>query len=1043
MVMAGVDLQDFVNTLNKIMGEYGTSQSVRTMKMEDLNQAMDFMKAVLTDVAVNAEERNVEKYNILAKQDKVEGMTYDEWVEDKQKKQDEIKEGKKVASVVNTGEKVKKLVSLVNLQKERLRERLTELDAEYVGNESDPVYKEKRKEIDDILNLDATIMDEQGLKDLNNIINNIVNDGNHFAAGRLLSFWKDAHGTTAKLIAHKMRIRYAKLKSARTLSGLLAAMTWNTEDQAKLRDMLIADTATPAKAVARMFYGGNNIKEPIAKAVEKLLAKFKDNAHISINKVGVFQLLNQAMEVLPSITVMQSDSKLPAKVERSQEPVKTKEQSFKDILSNLIAGTKNRYEVGKANNANGKNIVANNHMEAALLTLDAMKQMGLINGYTIQGNEILVEENENASLDKLYDQLSGAEQELYSFIRDKFNDEKFKSQVRHTSESVHGILWDDIDNYAPRIAVPMSRESATAQKQIENIGNGDFSGTSTKKVGVRPSDRFMQRGQLANPKEYFYSTDSVNNFMTAYYESNYSIRGARALKAASYVFNSGDFKDFVNGVYNQSAYGYKDEFGIANNKSGKSQYNELLERFAKILTDTVSPPFLHKDTRSFSKKTADWVASGITSTVLKTSTQLVKQLLPNFGSGFSVYGGPASIKSVEVLTSIMHSKEHAEALSTFMDYFEGDFRSAMGEEILDELNRILNEPKGAYAVMLKASSFKDKYSPAKLGDIILKKSDRGAYAQSVIAAYIYHEVKAGRLKSAADFDIFDAAKNINRTAVAFALNSAEMLNNSSLAAERAPVTRVRENDELSFGGLFNSLFLKGFSLNAAMQAENNIRIATTRNPHVTAVEKRQAALRASTYILQVGIFNALKIAVISPSLTWAGGQVAELLMGITPDGETPEEEEKRKEENFKKFWWTYAADALIGWAPSPVEWTVKEGTNSAIDLINNFKDKNDKLKKPFYVDGLSMGTAGLMGSLGSSYVDALKTRKDKGLTNDTNAALDKLDFAKAAAITLGQGDALQLIYGMERSIKRSGAKHGTSRSSGSSWQSSWKGSWSK
>jgi hypothetical protein len=1032
IAMTGGDLKQFTESLNTIMKEYGGAQVVRELTKNNLEYMVNKMKVILSDVAVHLEQKSVDKYNLLASKGKVNGMAYDEWMEDKQDKLNLNKLNQKTVNSANKGKPMDKLLGLIRLQKERLQEALKELNQRFLDEPNDSDYLFQKKIAQELIDMDIDVLNEEGAMEMNNIINNIINDGNYFNSGRFLSFWKDAHQVNKENMNLPMRIRYAAAKKARSLATLFLSLTYNEKDAGKLREQLFSPVSEAATKAQRIMYGyGNN--QGVIHDVHNILKKFgKDNHHIKRSKVGIFQFLNQAASTDPEVKVSTDPHALEARLNMPEsEPGKSKEQDFRDRLQSIINGSvKGLYQLGMDNEDNG-GATAKGLKDNALATADALVQMGLIEGYTTGSKGIEVQEIEGVSLDKLYDKLDNAEKELYEYIKDKFADDEFLKAMKRTAESVHGMLWEGKENYAPQIAKRYNNDKGSAQKTIEDIGNGDFRGSGGKKVGVRPSDRFMQRGKLANLEEFYYSMDAVSNFITSYYESQLAINGARELKALSYVLNSGDFKDFMNGVYNKSIYGKSVKFDVLNNDTGRSQYSQLLERFAEILRDTANPPFLYKDTRGFAEKALTWVMSGVTATYLQTSDQILKQLGPNIAAGMSISGAMPTGIAIRELTNGFTSKENAEALNKFLSNFEGDFRSPMGEEILDEVNKMMNNPKGLYASMLGLTAIKDNYSPVRMSRAIMRKSDRAAYNINAIAAYINAEVQAGRLKSASDFNIVEAAENPNRSSVAIALNQSEMLNNASKAAERAPYTRSKQNDpDINDRWIYNIMYLKGFSLNSFMNFSNNLGIAVNRKGRATAEEQRAATLRAVSYGVQIGVFNVIKIAILKTAYNAIGGVLSSAVFGLDAPEETDEEIAKKKRARVAELGWQSLADAAIGWAPSPVEAGAKAGVNWIFDAVTE-DVKGERKKLPYYLtQGSGTGSAQTLMDIPEAFMEGFKQRggKSSPLTAEANAALDKMDWAKVAALSFGQGDLLKVMYGMEREIREAGKKPKSTKS---------------
>jgi hypothetical protein len=659
---------------------------------------------------------------------------------------------------------------------------------------------------------------------------------------------------------------------------------------------------------------------------------------------------------------------------------------------------------------------------------------------------MLVDEILDINVDKLPKELQGVEKELYDYIRSKFSDPTYLAKMRHVSEGLYGIAWNAKEGYAPQVPKAFKQaEKGNAKAQIESIGNGDVYGTGVRKVGVRPSDRFKQRGQLADPEKYYYSMDAASNFLTAFYESNMAIEGGKAMKTLSYVLNSPQFESFINGAWNKLIYGYERRFGQMGDKN--SQYQQILLRFADKMRDSVNPPYLQKDGRSFAAQAYQWLSSGLTSTVLNTHDQMLKQPVPNLVAGSMVSGTRATWIAMRAVIDAIYDPQKRAALESFAKNFHGDIRSTRGEEFLDDLNRMASEYDKTFAFMMRISEFKDNASakffgkkvpvlPSSMGKLIFKKFDSATYHINAIAAYIAAEVREGRLKNPFDFDLVSAGENPNELSVQEALNITEQLNNASLAADRAPVTRAMtaETNEKMLNALRQVFFLKGFSLNAAVQAANNINIAFSGKDRASGPEKRAAMRKVGAYIVQAHAFNAVKIVILRWMYNEFGEAVMETVFGMTPKEESDEDKKKAMYKAMAEIVLQSSADILLGWTPLPAELGSKKLLNMTYSgIVDTLVDDRtqerfdntvlDNAYKPFYTkESTGIGSFDIIMNLLDVSHDAFTQRNDPKLTPEANANLDKLDYFELAAWTLSQGDLLKVVQATERTVRKAGVK---------------------
>lgn len=1079
MAATGADMEQYVEAMTSIMTEYGNKQNIRTMTMRNLDYMTNKLRAITKDIADYLDAKSLMRYNAERKQafkvyarnykndvqsgkilpgsTRFEFPAYEEWMEQRQDMADLETLESKTERSAEKGKDFEALLALVELQQERLKDLVS-----YLG---DGVRAEMSDVMDRLINVDRSLLREKEARHLISIINNIVNDGNVQGAMRFLAF-QDAQKINEEIRNNPMRIRGTWAQSARAFGNLLQSLTFNRTDAARLRS-LFGDVTAAANRVQRMLYGfshadGRGVIDDVYRIAKKM-GKDKPLANF---RVGVFQFLNQAMEQ-PSPDAMRYDqTQIDQRTglqefndQRVKENMTSKQADFERRLNNLIDGTIiNLYNYAAANLRSG-GTTAKAMMDQAMKVADTLQQFGLIEGYAVvtdaKGNKTMeVTRKNEVSLDGLYDKLDGNEKELYDYVREKFADPEFLDKMKQVSEGLHGIPFNAIDNYAPQIAHTLSDPKASAaSEQINNIGDMNFRGDGARKVGVRPSDRFLQRTRLADPTKHYYSMDAISNFLTGYYEANLSIEGGEALKRLSYVLNGQDFKKLMNGVFNKAIDGIDLRY---EKLDGREQYGMLLERFAEILRDTANPPFLGKDQRGAVAKAFEYTLSGVTATYLQTSDQVLKQLLPNLAAGVAAVGMTETMQATRLFFQYKMggTTEEREAFREFMRNFEGDFRSPMGEAAFDELNKLMEDYDVVYRKALALSNFKDQYTPARIGKWIFKNSDKVAYGINVISAYIDAEIKAGRLKSAFDFDL-EAMQNVNKQSVSDALNMAEMLNNASKSAERAPYTRMRQTDRnIKDQFIRNVMFLKGFSLNSFMGFQNNLAIALSSSGRATTDEKLQAGRRAMSYVAQIAIFNMLKVYMISPAFNILGDVLIANLFGTDLKDEPELEKRKRMAKRASQFWHNSAADALVGYMPSPVElgakgmynWLYSEAKQARFEAYKGdpegaqemfgrpipqslkFESKAAKqlLKgttletryNPFFIgDNSGIGSMEVYADLGKSFRDAFTARGGTLYSEETNKNLDKMDVAKMMAYITGQGDALKIMYGMERQLK--------------------------
>jgi hypothetical protein len=1000
IIMAGGDLKEFVDDLNKIMDEYGTGQGIRELTKENLNIMMDKMAKLMAKIDAHELRRLEDKYAISKEAGETTLPTFEEWMEEREKAKEFASEQGKEKSLENAAAVMDKFHEIIALQKERLREYITELENYYADEKGDAYFKNLYRTAKELLALDTSNMSKEELRDLNVVLNNVINDSDFVEAVRLLSF-HDAKSKMEGVKSIPFRIRYAVLKSAQSISGLFGGMTFNDADGARFRALTIQNVSKAVNKVSRMMLGVNG-KGGIWDDLNKILKKQKGDKADLINTVGVYQFLKQAAPVYDN----------DGNVE------KTLEENFRDRVQVLVDGLKKRYEHFASEQIQSSE--NKEQQKAAQDTANALHKFGFIKKPHFLHREATIELADDIDTDIDNVRLSAVERELYDYINDKFNNEDFVTNLKFNSESLYGIPFEGHIFYAPQIPVRFSSTgNQTAASQIEAIGNGDTSGDGRRKLGVRASDRFRQRGKLANPEEFYYSTDALSNFVTSYYETNLAIEGGRDIKSMAYLLNSKDFRDFVNGLYNKSFPGNHGKFESVGGKGG--QYHQFLDRMAVYMRDSVSPPFLHKDHRTALIKAWHYIANGATSLILNRVDQAPFQLLPNLAYGSLVSGIIPTSVAIRKIIGAMTDRGELEAMREFMRNFESDLRSSRGEETFDELRRILDNYKGLYKYALKVSDITGFANI--LGKTAMKRTDRFAYMVGALAAYIDAETKAGRIKSANDFSF--STPVANELSVSHALNVAELINNASKASERAPITRTdnTETDAAWLNAVKNVFYLKGFSINAQMGMINNAKIAMAMGGRATMLERKKAWLKVAGFAAQLGVYNYLKFIAIKSLYDMAGAAIVEKIFDLEGDDET---KEKRKAERERKFWFGMLSDFFFGALPTPLETLGKMGVNEAFALSLSGIDRTkteydgtiyDNAFKPYpSTETTGVGSFDVVGSLGEQITKGFTDSKRTDLTDEGLDALEKTEAFKAFSIMIGQGDFLKASYSMERAI---------------------------
>lgn len=342
-----------------------------------------------------------------------------------------------------------------------------------------------------LLTADVDNLSLPELKLLNNIYENIIESNNFSGGGKIV------RGIISGNKVSEYDNSTVKLRQARrqiiakgSLNNTIEAVTYNVQDAAKLRELLVADFIKQ--------YSDAKI-ESIA-ALESLTKKYKEGGLKSKNnfRLGIFSFLNQFDGLTP------------------QE----QQSSFKERLDRLKSDTTKMIEYGEKyqkkyiGDTKGKEILEKGKIIAEVLDKDF------------------------ASAKTISDiKLSDAEKKVYknatSFFEKHQNDLKFVTEFEFNKE------FEFENNYFPTRAFELN---ITTQAEIELTKN-EF--LNEKYVNKRPTGATISRKPLES-HERIYDMDFIGLFAQRSFEMLHTIKASQSLGVTSDILNSKKFKETMN-----------------------------------------------------------------------------------------------------------------------------------------------------------------------------------------------------------------------------------------------------------------------------------------------------------------------------------------------------------------------------------------------------------------------------------------------------------------------------------------------------------------
>ncbi len=517
------------------------------------------------------------------------------------------------------------------------------------------------------------------------------------------------------------------------------------------------------------------------------------------------------------------------------------------------------------------------------------------------------------SKDDVFGSLTGDEKNLYDFVLGSFAE--IKDDLKDSHERFDGSEFIEIDNYIP-----------TVQVKVDNLNDKDLA-ISSKTHGIRNIDEKQSGTTIKRVKIQTKNADgtvkkdaTTEDIRTVQiYDMN--LLAKQKFKEAAYDIGTLKERRVLNSLLNSRE--MKEMFG-------KTLHPILVRKIGSKI-DMQKGSFQDGLNEASKFARAYFNAMRYYRTLkLKTVDQWLKQPGSIIAHSVGQIGGRATLAASRQIFNIYTSKESMDAFNKLISQSEIANRVSEGEYLYKDQKSLI-----------EVAMRKGKLDQATLGKIYLEAFDGAlqngdlfATRLSWLAAYMKEAKKNGTIKSYSDFDIIDAAENIDLDALAKADDTSQQINNVSDYSD-APEMFTRGENHLTRELLYN---FRSFSVN--MWINNAIALRDLVNSKGIEVDKAKSARLMAGSMMAVVTFQAMKQMVVNP--LW--DEILSIL-GIEDD-----DDEKEISEKVYTLIYNSIADYLVGGAPGGefTEGALKRSVNFISKLFDPEVASGEK-HPPFYV----------------------------------------------------------------------------------------------
>lgn len=856
---------------------------------------------------------------------------------------------------------------------EYLKDRIEEFD----GPEKDVVEK--------LTNVDISSLDGPELVRLNNVLNNIAEYGSLDAAGDIITS-HEARVMNKELAESGDKLRALptdQILSKKNLSNYISALFYNDDAISRFRAKVLGGIENKtshvkqrAQKVVKEFVDLNKKHKIDGLSNARLFAYSYLNQYRGIESGEIADNLNQRLNELVDDATYLFDKGSVYRKKSERQP--------------LVKDATNR--------------------------LEALKGMGLID-YEITDGKLKVDikdvidpDNAHNAPEILHSFLTEGEQAVYKFVRDHYDG--IHDPLEFKTLVFAGKIFQNERNYVSLV----SRPKTGAEDRIKDLSESTDITGHLQSINAKPANTTISRSNKKSANIY-YDGDFFSNFVNRYYTSLYTAEVLPELQRTAKLVNSDDFKKFITG-----------QFDIGLDRNTDRNYVKFKEKLADAINEEKYAPFFKKGKEAVSDKI---ISKGV-KMVLNNITQGPKQYIPALLHNITINNTKAVAYALASRGKAIIDPEAAAARHEFLKNFTGVQRSTMGSAAYDEYVKTVND-----ASTWVTTSMDWLNKAQKISGYVLEKADHMAQNDAYIASYVTSLIREGKIKSISDFDMADAAKNPDKTALAYAEQMASNINNESAKAYR-PET-LKDSEKAKYLWL-----LQGFSLNAYQNAMNKLKIISDNRS--TGAERKEAAAHFMGYLAEVGSYQLVGKTARGLQMTIAAALLSSVF-GLKHD-ESEEEKKNRKAKEGIKVGANILADLALSGLNAPMQGALKITGNYAytqwakaqvLDKKAAAKQRGEKFDprgtylspyyKPYYgVDGPA-GAADFYTALAQKGVDeivnAANTFDSKETVEDTEAK--KLSkqlniYLGIPATVLGSGDLMLLNTRMQTILKEASKK---------------------
>jgi hypothetical protein len=527
--------------------------------------------------------------------------------------------------------------------------------------------------------------------------------------------------------------------------------------------------------------------------------------------------------------------------------------------------------------------------------------------------------------------LNPVEAKIYNMVKESFSETK--EPLKDSHNKFNGKEFIEFDEYVPTSVRPVDKYN-----DIE-IANGGFD-SPVPSIDSRQSGSTIKRQKLQ-------TKDADGNAKTGEDLNNVDLKSVQIFDMN--LVAKQKMKEVLYDIHT-----LKDRKVLDSAMKSKDMKSTLGQDLHKEMVNKLSAKIAsQKGTFIDGLRDAHWALKSfigssryIKMTVLRTWDQWLKQPASIIAHSYGTIGSRATTNSFKVMLDIYTNKEASDAFNKLIATSEITNRVTDGEWIIKEGESIVKS-------LIKAGKL-DKTIGAKVYETVfddaLIKGDDFATRLSWLAAYMKELKKSGKISKYSDFNLIEAANNVDNDAISNADSMSQDINNASDFSDAPDM--FRKGDKTYLREAFYNF--KSFSINMTMR--NIVAVRDLVNSNGREVDKVAAVRQLVGSALATLTFQAMKEFVVNEIYDEALEYIFDL------DDEDYDLEGKLSKTASKSI-----ADYLVGGMPGGE--TTEELFKHAINFLNQVyiekvkKEKYNKRKDNIYFTGTGGAKSVLPGSL--------------------------------------------------------------------------------